>query len=157
MFNFSSQLQNLRSSIIGIVLIVAMAVIGLTWISIGIHSYFTSLVGPVWGPIVLGGLFFLPIVIFALVRSMDKNDARAQTPSYANPFNDAVGLNIPKLIESLSGHSPFFVTVVAITAGFLATRFPALLVVFSQVITAYADDYKIRTARAAAEKEEMKI
>lgn len=153
MLNFNSQLQEIRSSIIGIILIVVMALIGLTWISIGINSYLTSLLGPVWGPITLGAICFIPIIIFVLLKSSSKKEeAPPQQPAYGNPY-DPMALNIPKIIESLHGQPPLFVTIVTVIAGFLATRFPSLLVIFTQIVTAYTDDLKARVAKAVAEKQ----
>ena len=152
MFNLHEQLQDLRSSITGIVLTLALAIIGLTWISIGIYSYLTSVLGPIWGPITLGGVCFIPGIIFALIRASNKKeDRQPQPPAYGNPY-DPMAMNIPKIIESLAGQPPLFVTIVALVAGFLATRFPSMLVIFSQVVTAYADDVKMRAAKATADK-----
>jgi hypothetical protein len=152
MLNINSQLQEIRSSIIWIVLIVVTALIGLTWISVGINSYLTSLLGPVWGPIALGGICFIPIIIFALIKSSNKKEEPPQQPAYGNPY-DPLALNIPKMIESLHGQPPIFVTIVTIISAFLATRFPSLLTIFTQIVIAYTDDLKARVAKAVAEKE----
>jgi hypothetical protein len=155
MFNLHEQLQDLRSSIVGIILTLAMAIIGLTWISIGIYSYLTSLLGPIWGPIALGGIYFIPIIILAIIKSANekekKEERASQQSAYGNPY-DPMAMNIPKIIESLAGQPPLFVTIVALVAGFLATRFPSMLVIFSQIVTAYADDAKLRRVKATADR-----
>lgn len=141
MFNFNDHLQELRSTIVGLVLLLAATIIGFVWISIGLYHWLSLCLGAVWGPIVLGLLYFLPLVIFAFVKAFFRQSAVTQPQN--DPANTAV-LNISRVFESLSGRSPFFVATAVIIAGFLATRFPSLLTVFTQILTAYADDVKSR-------------
>lgn len=144
MFNINNQLKELRSSIIGLVLLLGAAIIGLIWISIGIYGLMTAWLGPVWGPLLLGVIFLLPVVVIVLVNFFSK-PAPPQPLSYSE---DSMA-NIAKLTESLSGQSPFVATSVAVIAGVIAARFPALLTVFIQLASAWAADMKLRAARAA--------
>ena len=145
MFNFNDQLQELRSTIIGLALLLGATIIGFVWISIGIYQWLTSCVGAVWGPIVLGLVYFLPIIIFAFMKAFVRPPA-PKTPAYGDHVDTTV-LNISKVFENLSGRSPFLVASAVIIAGFLATRFPALLTVFTQILAAYAEDLKTREAK----------
>jgi hypothetical protein len=157
MFNFTRQLKELRSSIIGLVLLLATAVIGLIWLSIGLYSALTAWIGPVWAPLALGGICFLPLVVFWIVHlfaDKDHDEERTVQAAYNSAYADSSVMSISRIIESLSGKSPFLATAAAIIAGFLATRFPALLTIFAQIVQAYAEDAQRRAAQKAAETPE---
>jgi len=153
MFNFNDHLQELRSAIIGLVLLSAATIIGFVWISIGVYYWLSSRLGLVWGPIVLGLIYFLPIVIFALIKAFIRQPAPAI--SSRNEHADIAALNATKIVENLSGRSPFVVASAAILAGFLATRFPALLSIFMQILTVYAEDVKSRAAKTSHDQPEQ--
>lgn len=141
MFNFSDHLQELRSTIVGLVLILAATIIGFVWISIGIYFWLSSCLGSVWGPLVLGLIYFIPIIIFALYRAFAR-----PTPVQA-PQQREQDINIQafaKTFENLSNHSPLVVIAAAAVAGFLATRFPALLTTFTQLLASYTGDSRYR-------------
>lgn len=152
MFNFNDRLQELRSTIIGIVLLSGATIIGFVWVSIGIYQWLSECLGAVWGPILLGLIYFLPIVIFAFIKAFIRPPVPA-APARSEPA-DVAALNATKIFENLSGRSPFVVASAAILAGFLATRFPALLSVFMQVLTVYAEDVKLRAAKTSANETE---
>jgi hypothetical protein len=145
MFNFNDHLQELRSAIVGLVLLLAATIIGFVWISIGLYHWLSLFLGDAWGPIVLGLLYFLPLVIFAFVKAFFRKPPAFQPQN--DPANVAV-LNITRVFESLSGCSPFLVATAVIVAGFLATRFPSLLALFTQILAAYAEDVNAREAKA---------
>jgi hypothetical protein len=149
MFNFNDRLQELRSTIMGIVLLSAATVIGFVWISIGIYHWLSTCLGSVWGPIVLGLTYFLPIVIFAFMKAFVRQPVPFTPPH--NESADVSTLNVTKVLENLSGRSPFVVASAAILAGFLATRFPALLSVFMQILAVYAEDVKARATKTSAD------
>jgi hypothetical protein len=145
MFNFNGHLQELRANIVSIVLILSATIIGFVWISIGIYHWLSACLGAVWGPIVLGLIYFIPLIIFAFVKAFARPSVPQQQSRGDQP--DLAALNVTKALESLSGRSPFFVTSAAIIAGVLATRFPALLSVFTQILVAYAEDVNARAAK----------
>jgi hypothetical protein len=149
MFNFNDRLQELRSTIIGLVLLSAATIIGFVWISIGVYHWLSACLGFVWGPIVLGLIYFLPIVIFAFIKAFVRQPAPA-VPAH-NEHADIAALNVTKVFENLSGRSPLLMASAAILAGFLATRFPALLSVFMQILAVYTEDVKTRAAKAATD------
>lgn len=149
MFNINSQLRELRSSLMGTGLLAVTAMIGLVWISIGLYAWLSSMLGAVWGPIVLGLVFFIPVIVFALVRTFGGGRADQQPASYAA---DSQAIAIAKLAESMPGSSPFWVAVVAIVGGVLAARFPGLLGMVMQLLTAYSEDMKARAAERASEQ-----
>ena len=148
MLNFNDHLQELRANIVSLVLLLSATIIGFVWVSIGVYHWLSVCLGAVWGPIVLGLMYFIPIVIFAFMKAF------ARTPlsqkQNRNDQADATVLNMSKVFESLSGRSPFLVASAAIVAGFLATRFPALLTVFTQILAAYAEDLKTRAMPESA-------
>jgi hypothetical protein len=127
MLNFTRGFEALKDSIIGVVLLLALAIIGLIWLSIGIYSWLVSLMGPVFGPLALGGLCLLPLVIYVINQSF-KRPAR---PESLTPEAASV-LHIAKIIESLSSRSPLLGTAAAIAAGFLA--------LLAQILAAWAQD-----------------
>jgi len=145
MFNFNDHLQELRATIVALVLMLATFIIGLIWISIGLYHGLTGWLGAVWGPVCLGGLFFLPLIMYALINTFGQRRATGEPAITTKPADDALA-NMAKVFDSLSGHSPFLVATAAIIAGFLAARFPSLLTLFTQILTAYADDIKHRAA-----------
>lgn len=149
MFNFNDRLQELRSTIMGIVLLSAATIIGFVWISIGVYHWLSLCLGSVWGPIVLGLIYFLPIVIFAFIKAFVRQPAPVAPPR--NEPADLAALNATKVFENLSGRSPFVVASAAILAGFLAARFPALLSVFMQILAVYAEDVKMRATKASTD------
>jgi len=148
MFNFIGHLQELRSTIIGLVLLLGATIIGFVWISIGLNHWLSEHLGSVWGPIVLGLIYFLPIIVFAFIKAFVRQPK--PLPTSHNETVDIATANIAAVMENLSGLSPFATGVAVVIASFLATRFPALLTVFMQMLTAYADDVKTRTAKTAA-------
>lgn len=151
MFNFSGHLQELRSTIIGLVLLLGATIIGFVWISIGLNNWLSAQLGSVWGPIVLGLIYFLPIIVFAFYKAF----IRPSKPSLSsrNEAADVATANMTALVENLSGLSPFAVAVAVLVASFLASRFPGLLATFMQLLTAYADDVKNRAAKATTKPE----
>ncbi|HOY24182.1 MAG TPA: hypothetical protein PK002_13600, partial [Cellvibrio sp.] len=78
MFNFNDHLQELRANIVSLVLLLSATVIGFVWISIGIYHWLSACLGAVWGPIVLGLIYFIPIIIFAFIKAF------ARTPVSQN-------------------------------------------------------------------------
>lgn len=152
MFNFSNQLENLKSSIVGLVLLLASAIIGLIWISIGIFSLAVKLLGDLWGPLALGGLFLLPIVIYLGVKALPQNKEKRRQSLIDEAFSKSTVGSISNLIDSLSGTSPILATVAAIVAGFMATRFPQYLPMFSQIVSALGEEFKMHKVRRAESK-----
>ena len=75
MFNFSDHLQELRSTLVGLVLILAATIIGFVWISVGIYFWLSSMLGNVWAPLVLGLIYFVPIIAFAFSKAFARPDA----------------------------------------------------------------------------------
>ena len=148
MFNFNDRLQELRANIVSMVLLLSATIIGFVWISIGIYQWLSLCLGAVWGPIVLGLIYFIPIIIFAFIKAFAR-PALPQAPS-RNDQADATVLHMSKVFESLSGRSPLLATSAVVIAGVLATRFPALLSVFTQVLAAYAEDAKMRAKNESA-------
>lgn len=151
MFNFNDHLQELRANIVSLVLLLSATIIGFVWISIGIYHWLSACLGTVWGPIVLGLIYFIPIIIFAFIKAF----ARTPVPQNQNRSDqaDATVLNMSKVFESLSGRSPLLATSAVVIAGVLATRFPTLLSVFTQILAAYAEDVKMRAAKESYKQE----
>lgn len=153
MFNFNDHLQELRSTIIGLVLLSAATIIGFVWVSIGIYHWLSTCLGSVWGPIVLGLIYFVPIVIFAFIKAFIRPPVPVAPPQHE--YADMAAFNVTKVFESLSGRSPFLVASAAIIAGFLATRFPALLSVFMQILAVYAEDVKMRATKTSHDQSDQ--
>lgn len=151
MINFSSRLQELRSNIIGLVLLMGATLIGFVWISIGLNQLLSARLGTVWGPIVLGLIYFVPITVYAFTKAFIRSPAQSAASQYDS--SDATTSNIMAVLENLSGRSPFVVASAAVVAGFLATRFPSLLSAFTQLLVAYAEDAKAKASKEAAPQE----
>ena len=152
MFNFSSQIENLKSSIISLVLLLASAIIGLIWVSIGLYSLAVKLLGELWGPLALGGLFLLPIIIYLIIKAMPHNKEKRRQSLIDEAFSKSTVGSISNLIDNLSGVSPVLATMAAIVAGFMATRFPQYLPMFSQIVSSLGEEFKLHKVRRAESK-----
>lgn len=150
MFNFGHKFDEIKSSVIGFVLMLACAIIGLIWISISLNMVLISYLGPQWGPAVLGLLFLLPVVIYGVVRLLAPKDKRTrQQKMFDAAFaNTSVG-SISRMIEAMSPHSPLLAAAVATVGGFVATRFPQFLSMFAELISALGDELSRHKARKA--------
>jgi hypothetical protein len=144
MFTIGDHVQALRSVIMGVVLLLATTIIGLVWLSVGLYNCLSSCLGSTWGPIILSFIFFVPLFIVTLVKALTSGAQEAPQRARVNSYADTAAVDIAKIIGSLSGQSPLVVTSAAMIAGFLASRFPALLVVFVQIVAAYAEDQQAR-------------
>lgn len=153
MFNLSEQLSDLRASIIAVVLLVAAAVIGIGWASIGLFNAMQMWLGPIWGPAGLGALMILPLLIYVLIKMTTTNEKKRQQALYAQQTQSAYAqssvVHISRIIDALKDQSPIISTIAAILAGVIATRFPTLLTVISEVVTAWAEDNRRKRAEAA--------
>jgi hypothetical protein len=152
MFNFSSQIENLKSALIGLALLLATAIIGLIWVSIGLYSLAVKLLGDLWGPLALGAIFLLPILIYFGVKALPHNRERRRQSLTDEAFAKSTVGSISNLIDSLSATSPVLATVAAIVAGFMATRFPQYLPMFSQIVSSLAEEFKLHKVRRAESK-----
>jgi hypothetical protein len=142
MFNVSDHLQELRSTLVGLVLILAATIIGFVWISIGIYFWLSSMLGNVWAPLVLGLIYFVPIIVFAFSKAF----ARPNTNPAQPPREQDLSLQaFSKTFENLSNRSPLVIIASVAVAGFLATRFPSLLSLFNQLLAAYSEEVKTRS------------
>ena len=142
MFNFSDHLQELRSTLVGLVLILAATIIGFVWLSVGIYFWLSSMLGNIWGPLVLGLIYFIPIIAFALSKAF----AKPETTKAQQPRDQDLNLQaFSKTFENLSNRSPIVVIAAAAVAGFLATRFPSLLALFNQLLAASSEAVKAQS------------
>lgn len=145
MFDLDNRLKDLRASIVGSVFMVATAIMGLVWISLGLYSFLSRELGQVWGPVVLGLICFVPMILFALVKTFAR-------PKPVPPRHDALESNLlaklleHKAVENAGGSSPLVFAVVAVAAGFLATRFPGAVATLNQALTAYAQEMNRRAS-----------
>lgn len=144
MFNLSEQLSDLRDSLITLALVVAAAVIGLGWASIGLFNALKLWLGPVWGPVALGAGMIVPLIIYVIVKHLTKQEKRRQQ-AFMNQraqaaYAQSSVVHISRIIDALKGQSPIIASVAAVVAGILATRFPSLLSIISEAITAWAED-----------------
>lgn len=152
MFNLSSLIENIKSIAIKLVLLGGTTLIGLVWLSIGLNQFLTALVGSIWAPFIMAGLFILPVIIYAVAQTF-----APKKPEKAQAFAQGAGADssvtaISRMIEAMSGVSPVASAAVAVAAGFMVTRFPSLLNVFAQLVTAFAEDLKVRKAKKAADE-----
>lgn len=152
MFNFSDKFQEFRSNIVGVVLLLGSSIMGVVWIGVGLSRLLSTYLGEIWGPIVLGLLCFVPVVIFALVKAFSRDSAPAPTRVNLGEFGEPGIASMAGLFEKLSGQSPLLGVVAAVTAAFLIKRFPGILPLFAQLLSAYIDDVNMRAAKAAAGK-----
>lgn len=149
MFNFSDRFQELRSTIIGLVLLLASIVMGVVWIGIGLSRWLSACLGDIWGPIVLGLICFVPVIMFALMKAFGRSTPKLPANNTATAYGEPAAAQMAGLFEKLSGHSPFLGVAAAVVAGFVINRFPSIVPLLVQLASAYVDDVKMRAARAA--------
>ena len=152
MFNFSNQIDALKSFIIGLTLILACAILGIIWISIGLYQLVARTIGPMWGPIVLGGLFLLPILIYFINRALPANKEKRRKSAMEEAFANSTIGSMSRMIDSLSATSPLLAAVAAVISGFMATRFPQFLPLIAQIVVAVNEELQGRKARKAEKK-----
>ncbi|RYY75033.1 MAG: hypothetical protein EOO52_12035 [Gammaproteobacteria bacterium] len=95
---------------------------------------------------ILGLIYFIPIIVFALSKAF----ARPPTQSQPHREQDLTLQAFSKTFENLSNRSPLVIISAAAIAGFLATRFPSLLGLFNQLLTTYSEEVKTRAESAAS-------
>jgi len=152
MFNFSHQIETFKSALIGLVLMLAAAIIGLIWISIAIYGLAVKLLGDLWGPLALGFAFLLPIIVYLIIKALPHNQQKKRQSLIDEAFAKSTVGSISNLIDNLSGVSPVLATVAAIVAGFMATRFPQYLPMFSQIVSSLGEEFKLHKVRRAEAK-----
>lgn len=152
MFNFSDKFQEFRSNMVGVVLLLGCTIMGSVWIGVGLSRLLSAYLGEIWGPIVLGLLCFVPVVIFALVKAFSRDSAPAPARVNLGEFGEPSIASMAGLFEKVSGQSPLLGVVAAVAAAFIIKRFPGILPLFAQLLTAYMDDINMRAAKAAAAK-----
>ncbi|EGF89349.1 hypothetical protein ABI_46970 [Asticcacaulis biprosthecium C19] len=141
MFNLSQQFDALKQSLVGYVLMLAAAIIGLIWISFGIYNWATAILGPVWGPLAIGAAFLLPVAVYVLIKIAQPDDKRSkQQRMFDEAFAASPVGSLSKMIETMSVHSPFLAAVTAIVGGFVAARFPQFLSILSELVIAGGDE-----------------
>ena len=146
---FSKEINSIKSSLIGLVLILATAIMGLGWIGFGLYSLFVLYLGAVLGPVALGGLFLLPIIIFFIAKALPHNTAKRKQEAYNDAFaNSTVGA-ISRMVDAMSGHSPVAATIVAVLGGFMASRFPQFLPMLAEVVGALGEELARRKVKKA--------
>lgn len=151
---FSHQIDSIKESVIGLVLILATAIMGLGWIGYGLFSLFVQYLGPVWGPFALGGVFLLPLIIFMLVKMLPHSKKKRKQQAYNQAFaNSSVGA-ISTMVDAMSGHSPIAATLVAVLGGFMASRFPQFLPMFAEVVHALGEELARRKVKKAEKTEQ---
>ena len=161
MFNINHRIDSIKSSLIGLVLVLASTILGLIWISVGLYNFLSEKLGSLWGPVALGGLLFVPLLVYGVVKAMAPRDRRSkQQRMFDEAFASSSVGSISRMIETMTPHSPFLAAGVAAVAGFVATRFPQFMSMFAELVTALGDELSRRKtqksedrARATAEME----
>lgn len=151
MFNLKPHIDYALSASLKVVLLAGLTLIGLVWLSIGLYAALSQWLGPIWGPILLGGVFFVPVVIMGIGALVSPPKPQAQGFA-SQSFTDNPILGVSKVIDAMSGHSPILATLAAVAAGFLATRFPSLLSLLAQALTALSADLNRRNQQKDAQK-----
>ncbi|MBW8882038.1 MAG: hypothetical protein JF615_11665 [Asticcacaulis sp.] len=156
MFNISQHIEALKQSLIGYLLMLAAAVIGLIWISFGIYNWAVAMLGNIWGPLAIGALFIVPIVIYVLAKKLMPEDKRSKQQRMIDEAFAASPVGaLSRMIETMSGHSPFLAAITAVIGGFVAAKFPQFLSVMSELVVAFGDELSRWNTRKA-DKEAQK-
>lgn len=153
MFNVSHKIEVIKSTVIAVVLVVACAILGIIWLSIALYNFLKVQMGDIAGPAVLGLGLFLPLLGYGLYKLATKKDKRSrQERLFDEAFASTSVGSLSRMIETMSPHSPFLAALVAILGGFLATRFPQFLSMFSELVVALGDELDRRRVHKTEEK-----
>lgn len=145
MFNFSNQIDSIKSSLIGYILMLASTIIGLIWVSISLYSIAVRTFGPGWGPALVGLAFLLPIGIYYLIKVATPKDKRTKQQRLLDEAYAASPAGaLSRMIDTMSSHSVFLGTITAILGGFVAARFPQYLTILAELVAAGSEELKRR-------------
>lgn len=153
MFNVSHKIEVIKSTVIAVVLCVACAIAGIVWLSIALYNYLKVAMGEIAGPAVLGAALFVPLIGYGIYKAVSKTDKRSkQERMFDEAFAGTSVGSLSRMIETMSPHSPFLAALVAVMGGFLASRFPQFLTMFSELVVALGDELDRRRVRKSEEK-----
>ncbi len=153
MFNFSHKIEEIKSSLIGFVLMLACTILGIIWLSVALYNYLTQSFGTIAGPAICGVVLFAPIAIYLVIKAVHKQDKRSKKQKMFDEAFAATPVgSLSRMIESMSAHSPFAAAAVAILGGFLASRFPQFLSMFTELVSALGEELTRRKATHTVNK-----
>ncbi len=129
----SAHLRHAQMAGAGIVLILALAILGFVWISIWAIGLMAIWLGPDWAPLAVGLLCLLPLAVFLILKKAkaQKEQERALAQALHHPELSQIAQIAQGLIEK----SPLTALAVAGLAGVLAARFPSALTLLLQVLS----------------------
>jgi hypothetical protein len=140
MFDLKPTIDSVKSAAIRILVMGGAALIGLTWLSIGIFGFLSNLTGPNLAGLILGALFLVPTGLILLVNG---HRAKQEVGSRPQAFAGQTQSHDPlvDIIESLKGRSPLVIASLSVVTGLIATRFPQFLTVFSQALKLLIEEF----------------
>lgn len=115
---------------VGIFLVLAAAVVGLVWLSVGLERLFADNGESVSAPMLVSGIFILPLII-GLLLMVSRGKTQSIAP-VAMPLEAGAMSQLSRAVRDLSQRSPLAAVALAALAGFLASRFPAALTLLAQ-------------------------
>jgi len=120
----------------GLVLILASAVIGVVWLSVAIAGMLAAWLNPPLAALATAGLFFLPPIIFSIALALRGRRARqAQEQSQqALAASPDLLVELTRIAQDMAARAPLAAVAVALLGGLLAARFPAALPLLVQAL-----------------------
>ena len=126
------QLRHVQVAGAGIVLILALAVLGFVWISIWAIGILALWLGPDWAPLIVGVLCLLPLIVFAIRKRAKAQQEQERALAHQPHHSDLT--QIAQITQGLIEKSPLTALAIVGLAGVLAARFPSALTLLLQIL-----------------------
>jgi hypothetical protein len=145
MFNLSSRIKEAQAAGAGFVALAAAAIIGIVWLSVWLARVLERVVDPVHAPLLVAALFLIPAgILAARMRKKDGHDSdhsrRLHRGEGRHSGDPEARSDHPNPIQRASNvarrfvdRSPLVAVVIAVVAGVLAVRLPAVLAMLMDV------------------------
>lgn len=132
---FSRQIHDVKKAGAGYALALAGALVGLVWATIWLDRLLTLWLGPVWAPLIIALVFFIPLLVGVVLKDKRKADEKpAAAPALLASVDDQLS-ELTKTAEGLVEKAPLVAIALAALAGLLAARFPSALALLVQIVS----------------------
>jgi hypothetical protein len=126
-----NQLRHAQMAGAGIIIVLALAILGFVWTSIWAVEFVAPYVGGEWSKLVIGLICLAPLFIFLVGKKMKAEAVAAQNHQVAHP--DLA--QISHIAQGFVEKSPMTALAIAALAGILAAKFPSALTLLLQVLS----------------------
>lgn len=156
MFKILAMIENAKKAALRLILVGGCSLIALVWLSVGLYRLLSSYWGEIAAGFALAGLFFLPLLVFSLTKSL--GDSEPSSPplrgAYGPRDEDSSMIALLRMVEAMAGQRPWIAGGIAALGGVLLVRFPHLFKVLSDLLKAFLDDLNAKQAQSEQNAQE---